>query len=574
MWSGEARREWEGDVDGCQCACRERGAGGVWCGVVWGVGVVTGRGSRATRGSKMAGFPAKLAALGALATALYLATPPDGFAGGPHRLPHEVRAVRSSRVALPDVSGAGVKIVPATVFIGDDGRIEKIVGENDPDSGPGAGVYSFGDALIAPGVVDAHTHLNEPGREEWEGFETGTSAAAAGGITTVVDMPLNSSPVVTTAEALRGKQAASTGKLAVDVAFWGGLVPENAADEAVLGELLDAGVVGLKSFMCPSGIDEFGHTGAADFEAAAAALVSRSKPLMAHAEKALEGEAAAEAKAAAAAHAPTSHASWALTRPGTMERAAVDELIAVAKKLGSGGAPRIHVAHVADVAAAAAIAAAQAEGVDITGETCPHYLTFAAEEVPEGATQYKCAPPIRPSETRSALAQTLRAGGALAMVSSDHSPAPADVKAFPGEPGVDGDFTKAWGGIAGLQMLLPATWTAVKRVGMEVSDAVRLLSVAPAQVAGLGSRKGSIAVGKDADFVVWDPEGKSVLCDGSSEPAPGGCTQRNRHKHKLSPYNNLVLDGAVIATIVRGNVVYDGRNDAVSQSRNGRPVLV
>ena len=521
----------------------------------------------------------KLCAVAAVAVALVLATPPPEARPAERR--QQLSGARSRRVALPSPSG-GVELVAAVVRwdVGT-GRVTSVAREGEPgfEGVGGSGVVAdFGELVLAPGVVDVHAHLNEPGREHWEGFATGTAAAAAGGITTLVDMPLNSDPVTTTAALLRSKVAAARGKLAVDVAFWGGLVPENANDERALGELLDAGAVGLKAFMCPSGIDDFPHTGAEHFRQAAAALKARGKPLMAHAEKALEGAAADEAAAAAARHAPTSHAAWALTRPPAMERSAVDELVGVFTALGAEACPRIHVAHVADPQTASAIAAARAAGAPISGETCAHYLTFAADEVPDGATQFKCAPPLRSAEARTALVESLRVGE-LSLVASDHSPAPADMKAFPkgAPPGQGGDFTTAWGGIAGLQMLLPATWTALRKAGMGVEDTVRLLSAAPAEVAGLQARKGAIAVGMDADMVAWDPDGRTQLCAGADAPSPpaaGGCTQRNRHRHKLSPYTGLSLDGAVAATIVRGKKVYaGGPHDGLVGDRVGEPVL-
>jgi len=411
--------------------------------------------------------------------------------------------LRSTRVVLPDgVRPAAIHIDNGTIV-----RVEPIDGA--PES-----------SVISPGLVDTHVHVNEPGRTDWEGFDTATQAAAAGGVTTIVDMPLNSIPATTEVGALEAKRAAARGRVHVDVAFWGGVVPGNAS---ALDALVDAGVRGFKCFLVPSGVDEFAHVGEADLRDAMPILARRGVPLLVHAEDPNGLTAPTDATSAA----------WIASRP---PRAEVEAIRLVARLAGDFGA-RVHIVHVSSAEAADAVGAAKADGVRITAETCPHYLTFAADEIPSGATEYKCAPPIREARHREALWAALRAG-TLDLVATDHSPSPPSMK-------IPGDFARSWGGIASLELSLSAVWT-VDRRQSTVDTLARWMSDAPAALAGL-SRKGRIAEGYDADFVIWDPD-----IEWTVDPA------RLRQRHKLTPYANRTLRGRVRATYVRGVEVWDG----------------
>ena len=341
----------------------------------------------------------------------------------------------------------------------------------------------FGDLVVMPGLVDSHVHVNEPGRAEWEGFRTATSAAAAGGTTTIVDMPLNSVPPTTSVAALMAKRAAADGLLAVDVAFWGGLVPGSLPE---MHSLVEEGVCGFKSFLVDSGVPEFPPVSTDLLREGLEALGLIRIPLLVHAEdrKALrqpEGD-------------PSLYRTYLDSRPVESERKAVEGVAMLARQTGSSA----HILHVSSGDAADGIAN---NSEVLTGETCPHYLTFAADEIPEGATQFKCAPPIRNSAHREALWEALEEGS-LAMVVSDHSPAPRDLKQID-----SGDFVKAWGGISSLQLRLPVTWTGASQRGVGLPELARWLSAGTARLAGLDDRKGSISIGSDADLVVCDPDG-------------------------------------------------------------------
>lgn len=384
------------------------------------------------------------------------------------------------------------------------------------------------DAVVMAGVVDTHVHINEPGRAEWEGFETATCAAAAGGVTTLVDMPLNSVPATTTVAGLAAKRRAAAEKCSVDVGLWGGVVPGNI-DE--LPGLIDGGVLGLKCFLSPSGVDEFENAREADIRAAAPVLVAADLPLLVHAE---DPTVLAQAPSIERGH-EQSYAAYLSTRPAAAERRAIEMLIRVSEQTGL----RVHVVHVADGDAIALIAAAKACGVAISAETCQHYLTFAAEDVPSGGTQFKCAPPIREREHRERLWQALK-DGSLDLIASDHSPSPAAGKCLE-----SGDFGAAWGGIASLQLGLAAAWTGASSRGFGLGEIARWLCAAPAQLAGLGARKGWIAPGYDADLVVWRPEGSFMVRGASLE-----------HRHALTAYEGMTLRGIVESTFVRGVEVY------------------
>jgi allantoinase len=416
-------------------------------------------------------------------------------------------------------------IGPAAIHIRD-GVITAVA---DYDEVPaGVEVFDAGELCVMPGLVDTHVHINEPGRTEWEGFETATQAAAAGGITTLVDMPLNSIPATTTVAALHKKFEAARGKLHVDVGFWGGVVPGNTAE---LSGLHEAGVFGFKCFLVPSGVPEFPHVDEGQLRLAVSELAPLRTVLLAHAELPGPIEAAAGRRAAIS---PERYATWLRARPREAENEAIAMLIAVCREFGA----RVHIVHLSSSDAVPAIRQAREAGLYLTVETCPHYLVLAAEDIPDGATQFKCAPPIREQENAELLWSALREG-VIDMVASDHSPCPPEMK----ETG--GDFLRAWGGIASLQMGLSVVWTAMRRRGFSLLHLVHAMCRAPAALAGLVMRKGSIDTGLYADLVVWDPEATFQV-----EP------EKLHHRHKLTPYAGQTLSGVVHTTFVRGKKVY------------------
>ncbi|MGE3164872.1 MAG: allantoinase AllB [Planctomycetota bacterium] len=385
-----------------------------------------------------------------------------------------------------------------------------------------------GDHIVAPGLIDTHVHVNEPGRTEWEGFVTAGRAAAAGGVTTLVDMPLNSSPVTTTVEALAAKRRAAQACL-VDFGFWGGVVPGNLAE---LRPLAEAGVLGFKCFLIDSGIPEFAAVGEADLRAAMAELASLNTVLLVHAE--LPGP-VAEAVPPPGADLRR-YSTYLGSRPRSAEHDAIELVISLVAQTGA----RAHIVHVSSAGSLARLARARAAGLPITAETCPHYLTLCAESIPDGATEFKCAPPIREAENRERLWAGL-AAGTIDLVASDHSPCPPALKLRE-----SGDFARAWGGVAGLELTLPLLWTGARARGYAPVDLARWLSTGPAHLAGLAGRKGRIEPGYDADFVVWDPDREWQV------------EQQNLvQRHKLTPYHGLVVVGAVLQTFVRGELVFD-----------------
>jgi allantoinase len=421
-------------------------------------------------------------------------------------------------------------------------QIEAVVA---PDQVPaGWAVEELGERALLPGLVDTHVHINEPGRTEWEGFETATRAAAAGGVTTLVDMPLNSSPVTTTADAFRRKVAAAEGKLWVDCGFYGGVVPGNAGQ---VGPLLAAGVLGFKAFLCHSGIDEFPNATEADLRAVMPRLAEAGLPLLAHAELVAPLAAGVEARLAAE---PRSYAAYLATRPREWEHEAIRLLIRLCREYRC----RVHVVHVASAGALPLLAAARAAGLPLTAETCPHYLCFAAEEVPDGDPRFKCAPPVRTRDDRERLWAALR-DGLLDTVGSDHSPAPPELKQL-----ATGDLRRAWGGIASLQLALPVVWTEGRARGATLVDVAEWLSRRPAQLVGLGGRKGAVAAGRDADLVVFDPEAEFTVTAGGLH-----------HRHKATPYEGRALRGRVVRTVLRGRTVYDAGR--LGDAPAGRAVL-
>lgn len=435
--------------------------------------------------------------------------------------------VTSDRIVTPEGERPGAIVVS-------DGRISAVV---EREAAPVArSTFDAGRATVLPGIVDTHVHLNEPGRTDWEGFATGTRAAAAGGVTTVVDMPLNSIPVTTNVTALRQKAAAAHGVALVDYGFWGGVIPGNSAD---IAPLLDAGALGFKVFLVPSGIEEFPLTAPADLAVAMARIAEHGAVLLVHA----EAPEVIEKAIRAATGDPRRYQTWLASRPVAAELAGVDRVLELSARTGC----RVHVVHLACADGIARIAAARNSGVRVTVETCPHYLTFAAEEVPDGATACKCAPPIRERSHRDALWQGLERGD-IDLVASDHSPSPPALKCLE-----SGDFLAAWGGIASLELALSAVWTGARERGRTLMDVSRWMARHPALLAGL-SRKGRIAPGCDADLVVFDPD-VSWTVD----------LKALRQRHPVTPYAGLALRGRVLRTFVRGMCVYDG--DRFSEPR-------
>ena len=437
-----------------------------------------------------------------------------------------MRVLRGSRVATP----GGIR--PAAVHF-EGGRIASVRAFDDVSAG--AELVEAADTLVFPGLVDTHVHVNEPGRADWEGFATATRAAAAGGVTAFLDMPLNSVPPTTTLDALARKRAAAEGCCAVDVGFLGGVVPGNAAE---LRGLHEAGVFAFKCFLCDSGVPEFAPVDDADLRKALAVLAELRALLMVHAELPRE----LERGAAAVAHAdPRAYATWLASRPAEAEVAAVGWLVSLADETRV----RIHVVHVSTPEAALLVAGARARGVPISAETCPHYRSFAAEDVPAGATGYKCAPPVRGAAARDGLWSALE-GGAFEGVVSDHSPVSDSAR----ESG--GDFLRAWGGIASLQLRLPAVWTAARARGHGPERLVEWLCSGPARLAGLDGRKGAIAPGADADLVLWRPEEEFVVGE-----------RDLRHRHAATPWLGRRLAGVVEATWLRGELAFSrGARDA------------
>jgi allantoinase len=434
------------------------------------------------------------------------------------------RAIAARRVYL------GTTFEAATVRFAD-GVITSI----DPFD-PDADTALPDDAVLLPGLVDSHVHLDEPGRTEWEGFATGTAAAAAGGVTTLLDMPLNSSPVTTTLEALAAKRDAAQGKLAVDVGYWGGAVPENVGR---LRELADAGVVGFKCFLSPSGIDEFGHLDAAQLELVLAELAAFDGLLIVHA----EDPAHLHADGPLGVH----YRDFLASRPPESERDAIRLVIETARRTGA----RVHIVHVSDGAALEDVRAAKAVGVRITVETCPHYLTLDADEVPDGAAAFKCCPPIRDRANQDLLWAGV-VDGAIDAIVSDHSPSTPELK---GEP----DFGLSWGGISGVQTGLAAVHTAARARGIRLEQILPLMTTGPARLAGLGAR-GTIAPGQPAHLTVFRPDATDVIDQ-----------QNLQYRNKMSPWHGQELLGVIETTYVHGAPVYR-RGEPVA-ARVGRELI-
>ncbi|MFD0353198.1 allantoinase AllB [Streptomyces sp. NPDC127110] len=422
--------------------------------------------------------------------------------------------LRSTRVITPEGTRAASVAVAG-------GKIAAVL-PHDAEVPAGARLEDFGDDVLLPGLVDTHVHVNDPGRTEWEGFWTATRAAAAGGITTILDMPLNSLPPTTTVGNLRVKQEVARTKAHVDVGFWGGALPDNVKD---LRPLHDAGVYGFKCFLSPSGVDEFPLLDQEQLATSLAEITGFGGLLIVHAEDPHHLESAPQ-------NPGPKYADFLASRPQDAENTAIQNLIDQAKRLNA----RVHVLHLSSASALPLIAAAKAEGVQITVESCPHFLTLTAEEVPDGATEFKCCPPIREAANQDVLWDAL-ADGTIDCIVSDHSPSTADLKT--------GDFATAWGGISSLQLGLPAIWTEARKRGRTLEEVARWMSTAPAALAGL-AQKGAIEAGRDADFAVLAPEETFTV-----DPA------ELHHRNQVTAYAGRTLHGVVKSTWLRGTQIAD-----------------
>lgn len=424
-------------------------------------------------------------------------------------------AIVSNRVITPDGMGRAFVVI-------NNGKIEEVVDEL-PDND--LTIIDAGDNVLMPGITDPHVHINEPGRTDWEGFDTATKAAIAGGITTVVDMPLNSSPVTTTVKALDDKLASAKGKLHCNCGFWGGLIPGN---ENEIEPLIEKGVLGFKAFLTHSGIDEFPNVTEDDLRKAMPVIARSSLPLLVHCElgspllwRGVGGEV---------------YANYLSSRPKKWE----DDAIALMIRLCEEFNCRTHIVHLSSADSIEQIAKAKRRGLPLTVETGQHYLNFNAEDIKDGQTAFKCAPPIRDKENNERLWQALKED-IIDFVATDHSPAPPAMKEL-----ASGDFMKAWGGISSIQFALPALWTAARKHNCNIIDLAKWLCEKPAALPGLQHRKGKIEKGYDADLVVWNPEKSFIVQE-----------EMIHHRHKLTPYLGEELYGVVEQTWLAREKVFD-----------------
>jgi allantoinase len=451
--------------------------------------------------------------------------------------------IRAKQVVLPE------SIVRGSIHI--TGGVITSIESYDSIPGGCEVIEADDESIVMPGLVDTHVHVNEPGRTAWEGFATATLAAAAGGVTTIVDMPLNSIPPTTTLEGFNEKLAAARGQCRVDVGFWGGVVPGNTGE---LAALLDLGVLGFKCFLIDSGVDEFPNVTEEDLRVAMPELTRIDAVLIVHAEvpgpisrTGIPAGPSVEKAATATENGvcstspdsnvcPTKYQTFLDSRPRAAENEAVELMIRLGREFGT----RVHIVHHSSADALPMLREAKSAGVRITAETCPHYLTFTSEEIPDGATEFKCCPPIREVQNREQLWSALQAG-TIDMIVSDHSPCPPEMKLRE-----KGDFMQAWGGISSLQLRLPVVWTEARRRGCSIEDVARWLCSAPADLVGLSNRKGSIKIGGNADLVIWNPEKQFTVN-----------AEALHHRHKLTPYQGQVLNGVVQKTFLRGRKIYD-----------------
>ena len=424
-------------------------------------------------------------------------------------------AIKSKRIILPNEIYSGVVLIK-------DGLIHAIHPSVNEDND--LQIIDAGNKIVMPGVIDPHVHINEPGRTAWEGFDTATKAAIAGGVTTLVDMPLNASPVTTTVAAFHQKMKATNNQLHTNLGCWGGVIPDNLSE---IKGLIDAGVLGFKAFLTHSGIDEFPNASEADLSAAMPLLAAAGLPLLVHCE--LTDDEVPDNQS------PAVYANYLASRPKKWENKAIELMIKLCEKYQC----KVHIVHLSSAEALPAIIVAKQKGLPITVETGQHYLFFTAEEIGDGLTQYKCAPPIREKVNNDLLWEALQKG-VIDLVATDHSPATPELKEL-----ISGDFMKAWGGIASLQFALPVLWTAAKRRNAGVRDIAKWLCEKPAELIGWSHRKGKIAPGYDADLVIWDDDAtftvdKSMIL----------------HRHSTTPYLNMELTGVVEHSFVGGEEVY------------------
>lgn len=443
--------------------------------------------------------------------------------------------IRGQSVVLPQHVG------PAAIHI-KEGQIVSITDYDQIESGSTV-IDATTNQVVMPGLVDTHVHINSPGRSDWEGFGSATRAAAAGGTTTLVDMPLNSIPPTTTVEGFKTKLAVAQSNCFVDVGFWGGVVPGNVSE---LAGLKRSGVVGFKCFLVPSGVEEFPHVTESDLRVAMPELTRLDTLLIVHAELAGPIEQAGPSNGP-----PSDYHAFLHSRPRSAENLAVELMIRLSREFKT----RVHIVHLSSSDALLLLREARQAGIQITAETCPHYLHLAAEDIPAGATEYKCCPPIRERSNREALWEGLR-DGVLDLIVSDHSPCPTSMKLKE-----SGDFFAAWGGIASLQLRLPIVWTEATKRGFTILDLAKWLSLAPATQVNLHQRKGSIAVGKDADLIIWDPNAEFQVD-----------ATRLEHRHKITPYQGESIRGVVNKTFLRGRKIYDGAD--LIEGPSGRMLLL
>ena len=436
------------------------------------------------------------------------------------------RKIYSTRVWVAN------QLQPATVCF-NNGNITAIHFEKIKDA------EDFGNAVIMPGVIDVHVHINEPGRTEWEGFETATQAAAAGGTTTIIDMPLNASPVTTTLKAFQEKLDSSVGKMNVNVGFYAGLIPGNSQH---LESMIQAGVVGVKCFLTHSGIDEFPNVTEKDLDEAMPIIAKYNLPLLAHCEL-YDTEIACDFE-----NNPTSYQHYLASRPKKWENDAIDLMIRMCRKHNCP----VHIVHVASAEALSKIEAAKKEGLPLTAETCTQYIYFNSEDIPDANCIYKCAPPIRERVNNEQLKQAF-VTGVLDFITTDHSPAPPAIKEME-----TGNLKKAWGGIAGIQFLLNGSWTVLKKT-MTLEQFIPLVTSKPAGFIK-AKNKGTIAIGNDADFVIWNPEETAVIKESDVF-----------FRYKISPYIAQTLSGVVLETIVNGSTVY--QNKSITNKNKGKWLL-
>ncbi|XP_031391013.1 allantoinase isoform X1 [Punica granatum] len=490
------------------------------------------------RGAEMEGLLWRVLPLLALLSSLLLYSYFSGFKTSHNDcslLPYSHYWIRSKRIVTPEGVIAGAVEVKGR-------NITSVVKEEDWQGiSKGERVLDYGEAVVMPGLIDVHAHLDDPGRSDWEGFPSGTKAAAAGGITTLVDMPLNNFPSTVSTETLELKIKAAEKNIYVDVGFWGGLVPDNAYNSSALEALLQAGVLGLKSFMCPSGIDDFPMTDASHIKEGLSVLAKYRRPLLVHAEVQPDSISMPDLDG----DDPRSYYTYLKSRPPLMEEGAIRELLTVSKDTRPGGrseGAHLHVVHLSDASSSLElIEEAKRNGESVTVETCPHYLAFSAEDIQDGDTRFKCAPPIRDAANKEKLWEALMAGK-IDMLSSDHSPTVPELKLLR-----DGNFLRAWGGISSLQFVLPVTWTYGRKYGLTLEQMAHWWSKRPAELAGQ-RLKGAIVTGNYADIVVWDPDTEFYLDDNYPVFI----------KHPtISAYMGRRLAGKVLATFLTGNLVYE-----------------